>query len=104
MQCKDIPDIPILEFLAKLDRWCNWFEPEQYENSVRRAMPADVPEKLSLAKMRQLIKRGLVEGCPCGCRGDFELTPRGAEFVKEHHAQSEEQSRSGHGRAAANGR
>lgn len=34
----------------------------------------DAPEKVVLAKLRKLIKRGLITGCTCGCRGDFELS------------------------------
>lgn len=30
-------------------------------------------EKVLLAKLKRLIKRGLITGCACGCRGDFEL-------------------------------
>lgn len=72
MQAKDIPEAPILEFLRSLGghRAC-WF-PNQ-PNSVLNAMPAGTPAKVALAKMRALIKRGLVTGCPCGCRGDFAL-------------------------------
>lgn len=33
----------------------------------------DVPEKVVLAKLRKLLKRGLVRGCGCGCRGDWRL-------------------------------
>lgn len=33
----------------------------------------EAPEKVVLAKLRSLIKRKLMTGCPCGCRGDFEL-------------------------------
>lgn len=70
MKCKDIPDQPIIDFLAsKPGVWCNWFE--GHENDVGKAMPEGTPRKLVLAKMRMLIKRGLVDGCPCGCRGDF---------------------------------
>ena len=77
MQCKDIPDKPILEFLlANKGHWCNWFGNE-YERSVTLAMPKQTPRKLVLAKMRQLIHRGVVEGCACGCRGDFEITEKG---------------------------
>ncbi len=32
-----------------------------------------LPEKLIRAKAKSLIKRGLMTGCPCGCRGDFEV-------------------------------
>jgi hypothetical protein len=27
--------------------------------------------------MKQLIRRGLVAGCDCGCRGDFHITAGG---------------------------
>lgn len=77
MQCKDIADRPILEFLHGLDgRWATWLG-DEYENSVTKAMPG-VPPKLALAKMRMLIRRGVVDGCACGCRGDFTLTGKGA--------------------------
>lgn len=76
MKCKDIPDAPILEFLKALDgTWANWYFGN--ENDVGLAMPPDVPEKLKLAKMRMLIRRGLVDGCACGCRGDFVITEKG---------------------------
>lgn len=83
MQCKDIPDRPILEFLDSLNgKWANWFGNE-YKESVTHAMPDGVPEKLALAKMRQLMNRGVVDGCGCGCRGDFVLTDKGrAELCK----------------------
>lgn len=29
------------------------------------------PLKVVLAKARRLIKRGVIGGCACGCRGDF---------------------------------
>lgn len=31
------------------------------------------PEKVIRAKAKRLVKRGLVDGCTCGCRGDFEI-------------------------------
>jgi hypothetical protein len=40
-------------------------------------MPKPLPAKLALAKMRQMINRGVVKGCPCGCRGNFEITEKG---------------------------
>lgn len=80
-QCKDIPDKPIMEFLLKhKGHWCNWY----FENDrdVRQVMPKNLAsEKLILAKMRQLMKRGLVDGCSCGCRGDFEITTKGEEWL-----------------------
>lgn len=77
MQCKDIPDEPILRFLAKQPGvWHNWFG-DEYKNSVTHAMPSNTTAKLVLAKMRQMIRRGVVSGCPCGCRGDFKITKKG---------------------------
>ena len=78
MQCKDIPDQPVLDFLATLNgRWGTWFWSDDYkpENSVIRAMPEGVNGKLARAKMGSMIRRGVVYGCACGCRGDFRLEP-----------------------------
>ena len=75
-QCKDIPDKPILEFLREQDGWSTWGEGHSMP-TVRDAMPDGAPPKLQLAKMRMLMRRGLVDGCDCGCRGDFDLTDKG---------------------------
>ena len=80
MQCKDIPTIPILSFVARYGGiGCNWFGIDDFENerSVRHAMPPGLPDNLVLAKMKQLIKNGYVDGCNCGCRGDYTLTAKG---------------------------
>ena len=94
-QCKDIPDLPTLEFLAGCASWATWLDPRQFAPEdpdsdrwmpcVARAMPDGTPEKLVIAKMSRLIKRGLVEGCSCGCRGDYEITERGREAVAAAH-------------------
>jgi hypothetical protein len=97
MQCKDIPTAPILGLLAdNQGRWAMWYSPfpekpdPQLDGllnglglprgapmpSVRTVMP-EVPDKLAHAKMVQLISKGLVSGCSCGCRGDFEITDKG---------------------------
>jgi hypothetical protein len=107
LQCKDIPDQPILQFLhdqpvvgtsvskdgLPFRRWTNWFwdpkgsyEPNpEYEylpdNSVARAMPEGVCDKLRIAKMAMMIRRGIVDGCPCGCRGDFVITKKGEDLL-----------------------
>lgn len=80
MQCKDIPTIPILSFVAKHGGiGCNWFATDQFENerSVRHVMPPGLPDNLVLAKMKKLISSGYISGCDCGCRGDYELTEKG---------------------------
>lgn len=115
MQCKDIPDVPVLEFLAKLSRReiASTFEgngPDSVNgivtwypsagstwggcaHGVPHAMPlgADTPIKLVRAKMGSMIRRGLVNGCACGCRGDFELTDKGALHLASVAAQAKEQ-------------
>ncbi len=84
MKYKDIPDRPILEFIdSRGGQWCTWFNLPYADNSVCHAMPDGfaLAGKLVLAKMKQLIKRGLVEGCGCGCRGDFVLTDKGRHYL-----------------------
>jgi len=80
MQCKDIQDADVLAFLLKhKGHWCNWCF--QDDRNVSASMPPGTPKKLVLAKMTQLIRRGFVGGCYCGCRGDFEITPKGEAFL-----------------------
>ena len=31
------------------------------------------PEKVLLAKLRSMLRRGLIDGCACGCSGGFEV-------------------------------
>lgn len=42
----------------------------------------EMPSALVLAKATRLINRGLLTGCPCGCRGDFELTEAGKAYLE----------------------
>lgn len=89
MQCKDIPEEPVLRFLAgPYEGWPapgsgTWFDFDGNPppNSVLHAMPAGTPPKLARAKMGQMIRKGLVAGCYCGCRGDFEITAAGREAL-----------------------
>ena len=55
----------------------------EMDNSVRRAMPKDIPFKLVVAKMKQMIKKGIVDGCGCGCRGDYVITQKGLEQLNK---------------------
>lgn len=41
------------------------------------------PPKVLRAKAAQLIKRNLIQGCACGCRGDFELLSKGMDFLAD---------------------
>lgn len=80
MQCKDIPTIPILIHVKKHGGiGCSWFSGD--ERDVVNAMPRGTPEKLRFTKMKNLIHKGLIDGCPCGCRGDYELSTKGEKLI-----------------------
>lgn len=82
-QCKDIRTVPILEFLQRWNKaGFKGISFPGYDNSVTNAMPDGISDKLVRAKMRNLVKRGLVTGCPCGCRGDYAITDYGRDFLK----------------------
>lgn len=48
--------------------WCGGLEATDGESVT-------IPEKIVLAKAKRLIRRGLISGCGCGCRGDFQIRP-----------------------------
>ena len=77
IQCKHIPELPILEFLhdrmLRGEGWAYWYQ--GFDNSI--PVPEGIPDKLIVAKMAQMIAKGLVDGCPCGCRGDYAITDNG---------------------------
>lgn len=95
MQCKDIDDLPILEFISLFGR-NDKGSPTMDKlpaiigggssdlRCVSRAMPGVTSWKLAHAKMIMLHRRGLIDGCTCGCRGDFELTEKGWQYLSEH--------------------
>lgn len=59
-------------------RWCTrWF----LRFPAYSSRPVPEQQKLVRAKARRVIDRGLMRGCVCGCRGDFELTREGAKFL-----------------------
>lgn len=47
---------------------------------VERAFP-EFPRKVVRAKLDKLVRKGLLDGCACGCRGDFQATARGREVA-----------------------
>jgi hypothetical protein len=49
-------------------------------DDVVTALPG-FPLKVVRAKARRLIGRGLMDGCGCGCRGDFEITAQGRALL-----------------------
>lgn len=92
IQAKDIPTMPILLYLDARKGpdgvWCSCYDPAELDSakgrSVYEVVPPGTPVKVVAAKMRSLIRRGLVHGCGCGsCRGDFVITDKGVEMIKD---------------------
>lgn len=91
-QCKDIPDQDVLMFIrsimaraANLAQSATWYGgPDEFTpaNSIVLACPPGTTGRLALAKCRSLKKRGLIEGCTCGCHGAFTLTAAGQAVLK----------------------
>jgi len=85
VQCKHIAEEPILRLLRSFDgKWATWRDTDLMPTVVP-AFPAGTPAKVVMAKMASLIRRGLVDGCTCGCRGDYVLTDRGAEWPRRRY-------------------
>jgi hypothetical protein len=84
MQCKDIPTLPILKFLlSHYPNWCNrYFKDDR--DVVLHAIPKNVPERLAFVKMKNLIIKGYIEGCYCGCRGDYVIKDKGRKYIEDH--------------------
>lgn len=87
MKCADIPDGRVLYAIAEAARIRSQRTASRWDVTAVLAGHAELvgvtverfwnmPENLVLAKLRKLVRRGLVDGCACGCRGDFiVLTP-----------------------------
>jgi hypothetical protein len=92
VKAADIPDVELLAAIAEVtrrrtdasgapwglgaNRWDIGWVLSGYEGLAQFTDPAPemrYPEKVVLAKARSLVRRGLLLGCPCGCRGDFEV-------------------------------
>ena len=63
-------DIPDSDFLASIQRHSSNIGASI--GRIEADFPAS-PPKVVLAKARSLLKRGLISGCGCGCRGDFRI-------------------------------
>lgn len=82
MQVKDIDKIAVLTRIAEIEAaGLQGTLFSGFYNSVNTSMPEGTPEKIQYAVMRNLISKGLVDGCCCGCRGDFVLTAKGVDLV-----------------------
>lgn len=73
MQCKDIPDALFLEAIRVSARTVSGWAMRWDVHTALEAVMGPVPEKVVLAKAKKLIRSGKMDGCTCGCRGDFQL-------------------------------
>lgn len=82
LQAKDITDVDFLGQVHAVQkresRWCHVWD---LAFAVLDGVDVDGWNKLVRAKSARLIGRGLLTGCACGCRGDFELTEKGARYL-----------------------
>ncbi len=88
MQAKDMDDRETLATIKRLsmeplnshgDPW--WSVPHWVFIWDLEAAYPGIPRKVIQAKMAKLIGRKLLDGCPCGCRGDYELTAVGEALL-----------------------
>lgn len=76
---KEIPDDLFIRAVAecsKASAWGNstsWATRYDVEVWLSEHLGGPVPWKVVVAKARAVIKKGRMEGCTCGCRGDFDL-------------------------------
>lgn len=79
MQAKDIDDRELLAFIEATQHekglWVNTWDIQ--------GKWLEIPHKVLWAKFAKLIGRGLLDGCTCGCRGDFEMTKKGRDFLHQ---------------------
>lgn len=75
IQAKDIPDDEFIAAVAavSVETAKRWGHKDAWANRFDVAEKLGFPEKVVLAKARAVIKKGRMEGCTCGCRGDFDL-------------------------------
>lgn len=85
MQAEDIPNELILNWLAEHQgKWSFLSDDGSLKvgsGSDTVFAPFTFSKKTILAKFKKLHKQGLVGGCCCGCRGDFEITDKGLALI-----------------------
>jgi hypothetical protein len=64
--------------------WGTWFWADDYnpDNSVIRVMPEGTSLLRARAIMKKLDQAGLISGCHCGCRGEYQLTFLGTTLLR----------------------
>ena len=75
VQAKDISDDDFIRAVqvVSVRTAASWNQRTAWANRFDVAEELGFPEKVVLAKARKIIKQGRMDGCSCGCRGDFDL-------------------------------
>lgn len=73
MQCKDIPELLFLMVVQEEARKHGWATAVRTHAELEASL-GPLPPRLFLAKARKLIAAGKIDGCGCGCRGEFEIS------------------------------
>jgi len=71
IQSKHVPEVPILRSLAALPGG----ETANLEDILNHR--SGYPVKAVKERLNSLIRRKLITGCTCGCRGEFAITEAG---------------------------
>lgn len=77
MKAADLPDASVLR---AVDESCRDRGMWSSTSAIAEVFP-QAPFKVVAAKLSKLLKRKLLTGCDCGCRGDWELTSKGREIL-----------------------
>jgi hypothetical protein len=90
IQAKHLPDGVVLRAVLRIRKPYSWDgisrHPDGWLPVMRAGLEAEfpgVPWKVLLAKCRSLIRRGLLDGCACGCCGSYEITYEGQCLLDE---------------------
>lgn len=74
VQCKDIDDELFLQAVINVMRPHGTAIVWDLEEELPKVLGWEsIPDHLILAKAKKLIAAGKLDGCACGCRGDFSL-------------------------------
>lgn len=86
IQCKDVSTLALLRFVAL---WTDkkssvtLFKLDDEPSSVWQIMLPMIPMCVMKQKFENMVRKGLVHGCYCGCRGDFTITKRGRDRIRK---------------------
>lgn len=78
IQAKHVSDIDVLKFIDQQNKESGpWMMRQDVEAHFK-----PIPPKVVLSKLRALLKKRLIDGCGCGCRGDFTMTTDGRVLLE----------------------